>query len=137
MSDEPNEDDDLYSFPDIDLELPEVDLDELSDSLSSTNKPPPTRQPNFPNATAKDVAVWMEQQVQEKTLYQSSAYSQIINLFGKRFTYSNKGVPSISPEVLKEFLKLTKETVVYINRGRNKYWRKRKGTDKPGRRQRS
>jgi hypothetical protein len=37
-------------------------------------------QPERPNATALDVALWMQEQVNQKYLYHSSAYFQIIQI---------------------------------------------------------
>jgi hypothetical protein len=89
-------------------------------------------QPERPNATALDVALWMQEQVNQKYLYHSSAYFQIIQIFGNEFAYTKKGSITISPAVLKLFDTLTSDTVVFAGNGRGRHWRKRADYDVPG-----
>jgi len=85
-------------------------------------------------ATPKDVAAWMVQQFAPHGLYQEIAVRDIRNTFGEAFIYKNaSGNWAIDKEVLKEFRKLTRETVIW-ERGTRR-WRKREQYDKPGRQQ--
>jgi len=85
--------------------------------------------------TSEDVAKWMQEKVtKEQELFQIEAVSEIQEQFGDEFIYLNdNGNPAISRAVLKEFGKLTKETVVWERGGR--YWRLRDKHDTPGKRQ--
>ena len=87
-----------------------------------------------PSLTARDAAVWMQQQVETQgVLYQETAVHHIRRHFGARFTYFNRnGNPAISVDVLNEFLRLTRSTVVWD--WHERYWRKRTPGDPPGRR---
>jgi len=86
-----------------------------------------------PSLTARDVAVWMLQQVEtQNLLYQHVAASYIFRYFGERFTYRNhNGNLAISPNVLSEFRLLSRDTVVWSRRER--YWRYRLPSDPEGR----
>jgi hypothetical protein len=90
----------------------------------------PMPQPN-PNLTSRDAAAWMLLQVKKNgTLYQCHAAKHIRSYFGKRFIYLNENSnPAISREVLKDFLAISLETVVWSRRKR--YWRRRRVGDKP------
>jgi hypothetical protein len=85
--------------------------------------------------TALDVAKWMKEIVlDEEILYQETAVYDIIDNFGEEFVYYNQnGNPAISKDVLKEFRKLTEESVVWV-RG-ERMWRKRTSDDDPQKRQ--
>ncbi|MBA7555731.1 hypothetical protein ES705_48413 [subsurface metagenome] len=69
------------------------------------------------NSTDKsfDVAYWMLEQITKKReLYQNEVVYLIEDKFGPQFVYENQaGNLAISREVLKEFRKLTEETVVW------------------------
>lgn len=69
------------------------------------------------NSTIKatGVAHWMLNQINKKReLYQNEVVYQIEDKFGPQFVYENQaGNLAISREVLKEFRKLTEETVVW------------------------
>jgi hypothetical protein len=86
-------------------------------------------------ATKEEVANWMVNEVNTKPhLYQEGAARTINNQFGEEFTYKNKNHNlAINKEVLDEFNKQTKETVVWIKSDR--CWRLRKERDKPSRQQ--
>lgn len=132
-------------FPKLDADFfkaPEMNFEPLDDSLfkdtpdffdpslTSTGEPLP---PPDPSLTATDAAAWMKEEV-ERTDYldQKRAAWHVRDHFGERFTIINRnGNPAIAPEVLEEFLKVTKETVVWSKRRR--YWRKRKLGDAAGR----
>ena len=85
--------------------------------------------------TAEDVAKWMVEQLEhQKCLYQERAAPEIKKQFGQDFTYTNEnGNLAIHKDVLDVFTKLTKDSVVWD--GEDRFWRKRKEGDKPGRRQ--
>ena len=70
---------------------------------------------NNSNIKASDVAQWMLNQINKKReLYQNEVVYQIEDKFGPQFVYENQaGNLAISREVLKEFRKLTEETVVW------------------------
>jgi hypothetical protein len=61
------------------------------------------------------VAHWMLEQINKKReLYQNEVVYQIEDKFGPQFVYENQsGNLAISREVLKEFRKLTEDTVVW------------------------
>jgi hypothetical protein len=84
-------------------------------------------------ATAREVARWMKSEMQRQgELIQEDAAQEILERFGKLFTYINdNGNLAISREVLKEFRALTEKTVVW-DRGQ-RLWRPRESTDPPGR----
>ena len=65
-------------------------------------------------ATKEEAAKWMVEEVNNKPyLHQENAARMIKNQFGEEFTYKNKNRNlAISEEVLDEFNKQTKETVV-------------------------
>ena len=88
-------------------------------------------------ATAKDVATWMAEQVKDGDLmYQETIVYDIDEKFGDEFTYINdNGNMAISKNVLKEFNKLTANTVVWLRSDRA--WRLREEHDDPGRQQES
>lgn len=80
-------------------------------------------------ATPEDIAQWMVEQVNDHSLYQTSAAYQIADRFGEEFTYRNEnGNRAIDPKVLKAFRALTEDAVVWHRRGR--YWRKREEWDR-------
>jgi CRISPR/Cas system CSM-associated protein Csm3 (group 7 of RAMP superfamily) len=86
-------------------------------------------------ATAKGVAKWMADKMSKSAeLYQEDVVWEIQSKFGKRFVYENEnGNLAISRTVLKEFRKLTEDTVVW-ERG-SRLWRKRQSYDAKGKRQ--
>ncbi|MHC2993899.1 MAG: hypothetical protein IBV53_00110 [Candidatus Atribacteria bacterium] len=79
---------------------------------------------------AVDVANWMLSQITKKReLYQNEVVYLIEDKFGPKFVYENRlGNAAINREVLKEFRKLTEETVVWSRNER--CWRIR-STDDP------
>jgi len=109
-----------------DFELPEFDLEPLGFDF----EPEPLPEPD-PNLKPSDVANWMVEDLREhEILYHNKAVHYIRRYFGERFTYTNRlGNPAISEEVLKEFLLLTQETVVWSRKHR--LWRYRKPGDPP------
>jgi hypothetical protein len=78
-------------------------------------------------SSTEDVAKWMFEQLENsrsKELDQQDAAYKIGKLFGAEFVYRNaNGNPAIDKEVLTEFRKLTRDSVVWGRGGR--YWRKR------------
>jgi hypothetical protein len=84
-------------------------------------------------ANSWDVAVFMLEQLEsQQVLYQEVVVYQIIEKFGEEFTYINvHGNPAIDKKVLREFRRLTRDTVVWM-RG-ERAWRKRHEHDPPGR----
>lgn len=87
--------------------------------------------------TAKDVARWMVDQVSRyRYMDQSFAVGRIEWDFGKEFIHTNRhGNRAINKDVLNEFEKLTRDTVVWLQRKRT--WRLREDGDAPGRKQRN
>src|SRR5713226_3295638 len=81
-------------------------------------------------ATNVDVAEWMADQVERSGwLHQSDVVAVIWDKFGQEFLHANwKGHDAISPGVLREFKRLTEDTVVWDNR--NRLWRKRTEDDR-------
>jgi hypothetical protein len=86
-------------------------------------------------ATAQEIAQWMAAQLANSGfLRQESAARQIRQQFGEEFVYRNENRNwAIKPEVLDAFNDLTAETVVWVKK--NRRWRTRRDTDKPGRQQ--
>lgn len=84
-------------------------------------------------ASARDVAAFLLQRLtEERLLSQDVAVSEIAHRFGEAFVYDNQnGNPAIRADVLREFRKLTPDTVVW-ERG-EKLWRFREDYDPPGR----
>jgi hypothetical protein len=82
---------------------------------------------------ALSAANWMKEQiVSGHWLYQDDAADEIRRLFGEACVYENAaGGTSISKEVLKEFNKITKHTVVWVRPERA--WREREPHDPSGR----
>ena len=80
------------------------------------------------------IAAWMVDEFKRQggVLYQSDAAAKIEELFGEQLFRLEGG---IDPKVLKAFQKLTGNSVVWINGER--YWRRRRRGDKPGRLQTS
>jgi hypothetical protein len=91
--------------------------------------------PNPSGFTAADVAAWMFQEAQKShRLYQETAVMRIRKQFGDEFSYRNtNGNYAIGKDVLKEFKKLSEDTLIW-ERG-ERAWRPRKPHDKPGRQQ--
>jgi len=89
-------------------------------------------------AKPKQIAEWMLNEL-EKTgvLDHEVAVGGIIKLFGSEFIKpSIYGAPAIDKRVLRAFQRLTKDTVVWVKLGPlEKFWRKRRPDDPPGRRQ--
>lgn len=83
-----------------------------------------------PAPAAALVAAWMVEQMGDKPrLYQEAVARSIKTVWGEEWLYKNaNGNPAISKAVLKEFRKLTTDTLVW-ERG-DLAWRKRKPTDK-------
>lgn len=86
-------------------------------------------------ATAKEVAEWMVERI--KLFKHYPQYLFVLDIkkeFGHVFIYTNEnGNDAIDKKVLREFRKLTKDTVVW-ERG-DLEWRLRKSYDSPGKRQ--
>ena len=91
--------------------------------------------PKSPEATPAEVAAFMHERLKrDRILYQETVVYEIQSKFGERFTYINaNGNYGIAKEVLKEWNKLTKGTVVWSRSER--YWRKREPHDDPKTRQ--
>jgi hypothetical protein len=87
-------------------------------------------------ASAKEIAEWMMEQISDDMyLYQETVAYEIASRFGDNFTYYNhNGNLAIGQCVLREFRKLTEDTIVW-NKG-EKAWRWRVGDDSQGRLQR-
>jgi hypothetical protein len=85
--------------------------------------------------TPDDVAHWMLTEVKrDGTVYQDVMASAMEDKFGEEFVPSNiNGHPSIRPDVLKIFGKISKESVVWVKS--DKAWRLREPHDEPGRQQ--
>jgi hypothetical protein len=83
----------------------------------------------YPNATALEVATWMKSEIDARTiLYQDWVATNIRQLFGKQYVYPNKNRNlAISRDVLTEYLRLTKDYVVWNKRKR--FWRIRRSDD--------
>jgi hypothetical protein len=82
----------------------------------------------------RQVAEWMVKELKKSDyfLYQEQVVHGIADTFGDEFVYTNRnGNLGISRDVLKEFRKLTQDTVVW-ERGQ-RVWRKREDYDSPGR----
>jgi len=86
-------------------------------------------------ATVNEVARWMVEQMEgDQYMYQEVVVYEIASRFGDQFTYDNdNGNLAIGKDVLKEFRRLTKDTVVWL-RG-ERAWRKREKGDKASRQQ--
>jgi hypothetical protein len=88
-------------------------------------------------ATAKDVALWMMNELEHlgiNGLYQDHAAHNIQRRFGSEFVYTNRnGNWSIDRKVLDEFRKLSGDAVIW-DRGQ-RAWRPRMRGDRPGRQQ--
>jgi hypothetical protein len=85
--------------------------------------------------TANEVAQFMVKEVETgQYVYQEVMVYEIARQFGDEFTYYNaNGNRAIGKDVLKEFRKLTKDSVVWM-RG-ERAWRKRESHDAGGRQQ--
>jgi hypothetical protein len=85
--------------------------------------------------TPKDVAEYMIGHMGESHwLYQETIVSRIRHDCGQEFVYNNEsGNLAIDKAVLREFRKLTEQTLIW-ERG-SKAWRRRKEHDKPSRQQ--
>ena len=85
--------------------------------------------------TAREIAQWMVDQLEIRSeLYQEDAVHEIAHMFGEEFTYENEnGNAAIDKTVLKEFKKLTGDSVIWEHGQR--MWRKRHDYDEPGRMQ--
>ena len=86
-------------------------------------------------ATAKEVAEWMAAKIKEEEWYPQELFAgEIEDLFGEEFTYMNEnGNRAIDKKVLREFRKLTADTVVWERGERRR--RLREDYDEPGKRQ--
>lgn len=81
-------------------------------------------------ADAREVAEWLKAEVLKGGYYvtQDAAAFGIVNRFGKEFVYTRKGGGlGVSTQVLREFLKISKDTVVWSRQ--RKYWRPRQPDD--------
>jgi hypothetical protein len=82
-----------------------------------------------PNAMPSEVVAWMKSEVDIRgVLYQNWAALMLNRLFGEQFIYRNRNKNlAISQEILIEFLRLTKDYVVWNKRKR--FWRIRREDD--------
>lgn len=87
----------------------------------------------IPNATAIDVARWMQKNLEENNiLYQKRAAYIIQKMFGEQFIYLNKNKNrAINTDVLKAFYIINSTSVKWNNSKR--YWRFSKEGDPAGR----
>jgi hypothetical protein len=89
------------------------------------------------DAQPRDIARWMLDELeQSKTgrLLQSDAVREIERRFGPEFVYKNdNGNPAIDKRILREFRKLTEDTVIWDRW--DFAWRHRRQGDKPSRKQ--
>lgn len=84
--------------------------------------------------SARDVAGWLLEQVNEGPVYQEWAVWEIEQRFGQECCYQNEsGNLAISRAVLREFATLSGDKVVW-ERGERR-WRLREAGDDPGRMQ--
>jgi hypothetical protein len=85
-----------------------IDSEEIKEEVIQVNK----------NATIKDVANWLFNEVKNKgQLYQNNAAFHVKTHFGDKFVYENKnGNLAINKEVLKVFLLISIKDVVWIRR---------------------
>jgi hypothetical protein len=85
--------------------------------------------------TTLEVAQWMLARLEEyNVLYQDEIVTEIESRFGGQYVYVNEhGSQAIDKKLLKEFRRLTEESVVW--EPGEKLWRKRTSSDEPGRRQ--
>jgi hypothetical protein len=109
----------------------DANLAAILDEPATVEEPQPEPDPNL---TVQDVAHWMKTQVETRgVLYQHAAASHIRRYYGVRFLYLNQNSnPAISRDVLKEFLRLTLQTVVWNHRER--FWQLRRPGDPLNRR---
>jgi uncharacterized protein with ATP-grasp and redox domains len=76
----------------------------------------------------------LEQVMERGDFYQEDAAQMILSRFGTKHVYFNdNGNIAISKVVLKEFRRLSEESVVWVRGGR--YWRRRQSRDGRGREQ--
>src|SRR5260370_37399962 len=92
--------------------------------------------------TPKEVAEWMIAQIDAcDEFYQQAAAKKIAKLFGSEFVYRDEGGNlAIARRVLKQFRKLTPESVVWVTHHGggfcpDAFWRKRERYDAPVRTQ--
>lgn len=80
-------------------------------------------------SSARDVAAWMLEEVMRSGYAeQESIGYEIVRRFGAGFVYDNEnGNQAIGKDVLKEFRKLSADTIVWVRSG--KAWRKREPSD--------
>jgi hypothetical protein len=69
------------------IESPDFSIDESDFIIDEGSPPQPPRQPN---ASSKDVAVWMKSQSDDEYLYQNRIVKEIVSEFGEKFTYRNQ-----------------------------------------------
>ena len=110
-------------FPGIELTFPE------------SAPPPIVGKEGERKGTVDDVAKWMRDAMTERSeLYQRDAAYEIIDRFGGGFLYKNRNKNyGIDSDVLKAFRALSIKDVVWVKKRR--YWRQRRESDPPGRRQ--
>jgi len=84
--------------------------------------------------TVLEVAEWLKREVLEGETYlsQGAAVAGISQRFGARFIHQIKGGGlGVSTRVLREFVKISKDSVVWSRKYR--YWRPRQSDDPKGR----
>lgn len=83
--------------------------------------------------TPRDVATHMARVIaQQAELYQNKIVHEIEEKFGADFVYENtNGNPAISPDVLREFRKMTPDGVWVRSQ---RYWCRREDSDEPKKR---
>jgi hypothetical protein len=93
------------------------------DSLLMTAEDPD--EPESTPATAASIGAWLLNRIEEagpRSVYQSSAVTEIRNTFGKEWSYQNdNGNWAIAKDVLKEFGKLKYPNIQWDRGGQ--YWR--------------
>ena len=87
------------------------------------------------STSLEEVALWMTKRLEEDIyIYQETVVYEIEAKFGSEFVYTNRnGNPAIDRRVLREFRRLTENSVVWERGAR--LWRKREKYDPRGSRQ--
>jgi hypothetical protein len=106
----------------------EAAMAEFKGELAVVNRVPPD-----PNLTARDAALWMQQEIgRADILHHATVVRHLLDRFGERFTRRNQeGNRVVAFDVLDEFLTLSREDVVWSRK--DKLWRKRRPSDPPSR----
>jgi hypothetical protein len=119
----------LAEMPDFDLSQFEEMFEGVGEPVVGEPAPPPD-----PNLTPRDAAAWMIAEVEKGPLHHGRVVHHLSRHFGERFIRRNsRGNRVVSIEVLQAFLALTRHAVVWVRR--EQFWRKRRPSDPPGRRE--